>query len=72
MVKLVIYFDSQDNKQQVKNINIEDVVARHISELMLYKQNDLLKEYFSNLKDINGENHNVNFDKVVGFEFKQA
>lgn len=77
MIKLEITMSDNNGKEKTQNTRIEsifvdDTVARHISELMLYKQNDRTKEYFKNLEDVNGKIHNIDFEKVLGFEFKQA
>lgn len=86
MINLVLYMrkvDLNNNgkfqksktlEEETENITIpvDDTTARHISELMLYKQEDKVKEYFKDLKDIDGEIHNIDFDNVLGFEFKQA
>lgn len=86
MINLVLYMRKVDldnggkfqegktleEKTETITIPVDDTIARHISELMLYKQEDKVKEYFKTLKDIDGEVYNIDFDKVLGFEFKQA
>lgn len=65
-MKLVIY-----TEKETQEIPIQEDFGRKVAEAVYYKATDKLKEYFSSIKDTEGETHNIDFDLVTGFEFRR-
>lgn len=77
MVKLIVYFahnPKDQNNLTREEIIVEDQVAVDIGTAVSKKNfdKDEVAKYFSNIKDIAGKTHNIDFDKVAGFEFNRA
>lgn len=77
MVKLVVYFahnPKDQNNLTREEIIVEDQVALDIGAAVSKKNfdKDAVTKYFANIKDITGKIHNIDFDKVAGFEFDRA
>ena len=56
-------------EQEIKNIEISYDNAVEIATLINNKEMDNVINKFKNLKDINGVAHNIDFTKVMQFEF---
>lgn len=80
MVKLIVYFEhdpKDENNLTREEIIVEDKVAIDVEKTLNQgkdsnEKNERLKQLFANIEDITGKIHNIDFSKVVGFEFNRA
>lgn len=66
-MKLVAYIKGE----KAQGIEITDETFDILSQAIAEKSESKLKELFANLKDKDGEEHNIDFDLVEGFELRK-
>lgn len=71
MITLIKDKDNEEtNPGESIVFNVTEKEAYDINNLMSTENFDKLKEFFQNMKDINGEKHNIGINDIYGFEFR--
>lgn len=63
-----IIFYGKDRADVVDKFKINEDVIITIQELTKQQNEKALEKLFSNLEDIEGNKHNIDINKIVGFE----
>lgn len=71
MITLIKDKDNEEiNPGESIVFNVTEKEAYDINNLTSTGNFDKLKEFLQNMKDINGEKHNIGINDIYGFEFR--
>ena len=67
-----IIFFGKDKTDIVEQFSINEEILLKIQEVALQKDEDALQKLFSNIKDNKKNVHNIDMNKIIGFEIDMS
>ena len=67
-----IIFFGEDKTDIVEQFSINEETLLKIQEVALQKDEDALQKLFSNIKDNKKNVHNIDMNKIIGFEIDMS